>query len=296
MINLRQLKAFVAVAEQGSFTKAAKILYMTQPAVSAQIKALEERLEIQLLERHDKIITLTEAGELLLTEAGKMLTLYDEFLDAINELKGVRRGRLIIGASTIPGEYLLPQVIGGFKKQYPEVEVVLKISDTGRVVEQLTNRSINLGIIGASVKADNLNLSPVLKDELILIAAVNHPLAKKKNVQAADILKNAFILREPGSGTRMVIDRMLSQNGMGLQDLQVEMELGSTRAVITAVEAGLGISVVSRLAANESLLLKRIKEINAPGWNIERSLFLVRNDTMYMSHATQAFINFLVEQ
>lgn len=295
MINLRQLKAFVAVAEQGSFTKAAKLLYMTQPAVSAQIKALEERLEIQLLERHDKSIALTDAGKLLLIEAGKMLSLYEEFLDALDELKGVRRGRLVIGASTIPGEYLLPQYIGGFKSKYPDIEVVLKIADTGRVVDLLKNRSIHLGIIGAPVKEDNLALTPVAKDELILIAATNHPLAKGKKVQVDGILKTAFVLREPGSGTRMVIERMLAQKGMELSNLQVIMELGSTRAVITAVEAGLGISMVSRLAAKESLQLQKIKEIKVDGWNTERSLYLARNETIYLSHATQAFINYLLK-
>lgn len=294
MINLRQLKAFVAIAEQGSFTKAAKILYMTQPAVSAQIKALEERLEIQLLERHDKNVLLTEAGELLLSEARKMLTLYEELLDAVNELKGVRRGRLIVGASTIPGEYLLPQLIGSFKRQFPKIEVILRIADTGRVVELLENRYIHLGIIGASVKTENLILEPVLNDELILIAAANHPLAKKKKVQLDDILKAAFILREPGSGTRMVIEEMLAHKHLCLGDMQLIMELGSTRAVITAVEAGLGISMVSRLAADEALQLQRIKELKVDGWHTKRSLYLAKNQNRYLSHAAEAFIEHIV--
>lgn len=286
--------AFVAVAEQGSFTKAAKLLYMTQPAVSAQIKALEERLEIQLLERHDKNVLLTEAGELLLSESRKMLTLYEEFLDAVDELKGVRRGRLVIGASTIPGEYLLPQLIGSFKRQFPNIEVILKIADTSRVADLLMNRRIHLGIIGAFIKTENLILEPILKDELILIAAGNHPLAQKKNVLVDDVLKTAFILREPGSGTRMIIEQMLAQKQLSINDMQIIMELGSTRAVITAVEAGLGISIVSRLAADEALLLQRIKEINVDGWHTERRLYVARNVNRYMSHAAEAFISHLV--
>ncbi len=294
MFNLRQLNSFVVVAEQGSFTRAAKLLYMTQPAVSAQIKTLEERLEIQLLDRYDKNVLLTEAGELLLTEAKKMLTLYEEFLDAVDELKGIRRGRLIIGASTIPGEYVLPQLIGSFKKQFPKVEIALKIADTGRVVDLLMNRNIDLGIIGASVNTENLFLQPVLKDRLILIAAKGHPLAKKKKVAVNDILKTNFIMREPGSGTRMVIEQMLTDKHLELSDMQVIMELGSTRAVITAVAAGLGITMVSRIAADEALRLNIVKEIKVAGWEIERSLFLARNVTRYLSHTTGAFIKHLL--
>ncbi|MFZ5640784.1 MAG: selenium metabolism-associated LysR family transcriptional regulator [Bacillota bacterium] len=294
MFSLRQLKAFVAVAEEGSFTRAAKILYMTQPAISAQIKVLEDRLEIQLFDRHDKNILLTDAGELLLSEAKKMLNIYDEFLDALGELKGIRRGRLVIGASTIPGEYLLPQLIGSFKKQFPGVEVALKIADTDRVVELIKSRSIHLGIIGASVTTENIVLSPLLKDELILIAAVDHPLVKKKKVHVDEILKTPFVLREPGSGTRMVLEQMLNRNTLGFDDLKIIMELGSTRAVITAVEAGLGISVVSRLAADEALRLERIREVEVDGWQVMRNLYLARNETGYLSHAAQAFIDHLL--
>jgi len=294
MFNLRQLKAFVTVAEQGSFTRAAKLLYMTQPAVSAQIKALEERLEIQLLERHDKNVILTDAGEMLLTEARKMLSLYEAFMDAVDELKGVRRGKLVIGASTIPGEYILPRVIGSFKKEYPHIEVMLKISDTGKVADQLLDRGIDIGIIGAAIKNDNLDLAPFITDELILVAATEHPLAKKKKVTTDDILKSDFILREPGSGTRMVIETVLAPKNVRPSDLRVIMELGSTRAVITAVEAGLGASLVSRLAAQEALRLQRIKEIKADGWRIERSLYLALNKTRYRSYAAEAFISHLL--
>jgi DNA-binding transcriptional LysR family regulator len=294
VFSLRQLKAFVAVAEEGSFTRAAKILYMTQPAVSAQIKVLEDRLEIQLFDRQDKNIILTDAGELLLSKAKNILNVYDGLLDALGELKGIRQGRLVIGASTIPGEYLLPQLIGSFKKEFPGVEVVLKIADTGRVVEMIKSRSIHLGIIGASIVTDNIKLTPVSEDELIMIAAADHPLAKRNKVHGDEIIKTPFILREPGSGTRMVLEQMLKRNLMSFDDLKIIMELGSTRAVITAVEAGLGISMVSRLAVDEALRLNRIREIKVDGWQVMRSLYLVRNDTGYVSHAAQAFIEHLL--
>lgn len=296
MFNLRQLKAFVTVAEQGSFTRAAKLLYMTQPAISAQIKSLEERLEIKLLERQDKSVLLTEAGEMLLVEAGKILTLYEEFVDAIDDLKGIRRGRVVIGASTIPGEYILPQLIGSFKKIHPKVEVVLKIADTSSIIDLIMKRNIDFGIIGAQVKVEKLLLQPVLKDNLILIAGNQHPLSKMNQVSVNDIARAEFILREPGSGTRMVIEQMLNEKNMRISDMNMIMELGSTRAVITAVEAGLGISLVSRLAADEALRLQLVKELHVDSWQIDRNLFLGRNESRYLSHAAQSFIDHILNQ
>jgi len=158
----------------------------------------------------------------------------------------------------------------------------------------LLDRGIDIGIIGAAIKNDNLDLAPFITDELILVAATEHPLAKKKKVTTDDILKSDFILREPGSGTRMVIETVLAPKNVRPSDLRVIMELGSTRAVITAVEAGLGASLVSRLAAQEALRLQRIKEIKADGWRIERSLYLALNKTRYRSYAAEAFISHLL--
>ena len=289
MFSLRQLKAFVTVAENKSFTKAAKLLYMTQPAVSAQIKVLEERLGVQLLERNDKNIMLTEAGRMFYEEAYKIISLHDGFIEVINELKGVRRGRLCLAASTIPGEYILPRLIGDFSKQYPGLELTLKIADTGMVVDLLLKRVADLGMIGAPVKDDALQLEEFITDELIVISAIDAIIPNE--LDAEEFVDADFVLREQESGTRMVLFSKLKDCGLDPKKLHVVMELGSTRAIITAVENGLGLGVVSRIAASDAIQLGKLREIKVKGLNLQRSLYLAWNKNKYQSFGIKAFLN-----
>ncbi|ADG82831.1 selenium metabolism-associated LysR family transcriptional regulator [Thermincola potens] len=291
MFNLRQLKSFVYVAQQKSFTKAAKLLYMTQPAVSAQIKALEERLDVQLMERNDKQVVLTEAGEIFLVEAERILASYERIVESLDELKGLRRGHLRIAASTIPGEYILPKFIGRFKEKYPQIEIELVISDTGQVIESLRERTADLGVTGARIKNDVVKFEKLLDDELVLITSSASPIGQKKQVTVADLQKEKYILREHGSGTRKVMLERLQSIGIQPAQMDVAMELGSTRAVITAVESGLGISMVSRWAADEALKLGLLKEIKLPGWNSVRDLYLAWNTHKFLNQLTTTFIN-----
>lgn len=293
MFSLRQLKAFVLVVENKSFTKAAKRLYMTQPAISAQIKALEERLEVQLMERNDKSVVLTEAGQLFYEEAGKILQLYEGFMEAIDELKGIRRGRLLLSASTIPGEYVLPMLMGEFGREYPGIQLCLKIADTGVVVQQLIDRDIDLGIIGAPVKHETISLSEFIRDELIIIgpAIEGH---RDLELTPGELVASKLILREPDSGTRMMFYEKLENNGVDPERLQVVMELGSTRAIITAVESGLGLSVVSRLSALDALQLGKVREVKVRGiGSLERSLYLAWNHNRYISYSARALLEYL---
>lgn len=295
MFSLRQLKSFVTVAENKSFTKAAKILYMTQPAISAQIKTLEDRLEVQLLERNDKNIVLTQAGEIFYQEAGRIIALYHGFMEAIDELKGVKKGRLFLSASTIPGEYVLPGLIGKFNKIYPGVTLSLNIADTSQVVEQLLQRSIDVGVIGAPIKNDSLYLEEFLTDELIVIGGPDDP-CSAGIIDLTELFNINLVLREQGSGTRMVFLDQLKRHGTDPKKLRVIMELGSTRAIITAVQSGLGLSVVSRLAAEDALKLGKIKEIKIRDIRFERSLYLTWHKNRYQSHAVKAFLKFLESQ
>ncbi|MHB9096069.1 MAG: selenium metabolism-associated LysR family transcriptional regulator [Eubacteriales bacterium] len=295
MFSLRQLKAFITVAENKSFTKAAKLLYMTQPAISAQIKALEERLEVSLMERNDKNMVLTEAGQIFFQEAQKIISLYDVFMGSLDELKGVRKGKIFLAASTIPGEYVLPCLVGGFNKIYPGVELSLKIADTGIVAEQLVKRTADIGMIGARVKNDALHLEEFMKDELIVIGQPQE-VDPVKQMSLKELAASNLVLRESESGTRMVLFEQLKKSGIDTHKLRVIMELGSTRAVITAVQNGLGLSVVSRLAAGDALELGKIREISVPGIDLQRSLYLAWNDNKYQSHAVKAFLGYLESQ
>lgn len=292
MINLRQLKAFVTVAEKRSFTHAAKIMFMTQPAISAQIKALEDRLDICLIERSDKNVILTEAGELLYDEARQMLALYDGFLEAIDELKGFRRGKLQILASTIPGEYVLPKILGEFGKIYPGIQLSLRIEDTGKVVDQLIKRKVDIGFIGAPVHNESLHIEEFVTDELIIIRSPKRDGAKDE-MTLEELLNSNMVLREPESGTRMEFFERLRGFGVDTGKIKVAMELGSTRAIITAVEQGIGISAISRLAAEDALSLGKISEIKIKNASFKRTLYLVWNVNKYKNYATRAFLKFL---
>ncbi len=293
MFSLRQLKAFVSVVENKSFTKAAKRLYMTQPAISAQIKALEERLEVRLMERNDKNVVLTEAGQLFYEEARKILLIYDGFREAIDELKGIRRGRLTISASTIPGEYLLPRMMGEFSRKYPGIRLFLRIADTGKVVQQLISRDIDIGIIGAPVKHESISLKEFIRDELVVIGPAIEG-DRNREITSTELIASPLILREPDSGTRMIFCEKLAAHGIDTEGLQVVMEMGSTRAIITAVESGLGLSVVSRIAVLDALRLGKVREVKVRGiGTLERSLYLAWNHSRYLSYSARAFLNYL---
>lgn len=293
MVNLRQMKTFMVVAEEKSFTKASRELFMTQPAVSAQIKALEVDLGIQLIERIDKKVILTEAGEIFLKSAVKIMAIYNETTTALDEIKGVKRGRLKLGASNIPGEYLLPKYIGAFKSKYPHIEVSLKISDTGAIVDLLKQRKIELGIIGAKINEDEVEYDEFQMDELVVIAHPQNPLVGKK-LHLKDFIESPLILREATSGTRIVILNHLKNLKISPDKLNLTMELGSTRAVITAVEANLGISIVSKWAAEEALKLKKISPLKIPELEIKRSLYIACQRNGYLSYASECFKNFLI--
>lgn len=293
MLNFRQLKTFLMVAEQKSFTKAARELFMTQPAVSSQIKAMEEFLEINLIERLDKKVVLTEAGITFAKEARKILALYDEAIFTLDEIKGVQRGKLKIGASTIPGEYILPRYIGAFKEKFANIQIALHIADTGAVINALKDRKIDIGITGARVNDKEIIFNDFITDELIAIA---HPqnILFKSNVPFAEVMKSPIILREASSGTRMVINQHLAAKNIAQSDLSVVMELGSTRAVISAVEANLGFSIISKWAAADALKLNKIVQLDIPELEIKRMLYIATHRTKSFSHAAEKFMKFLL--
>ncbi|NLL18676.1 MAG: LysR family transcriptional regulator [Clostridia bacterium] len=295
MLNFRQLSIFVAVAELGSFTKAAKHLFMTQPAISWQIKSLETELGLTLLERGDRNVSLTEAGKLFYTEAKRLNNLYERLMADIEEYKGLGKGNLKMGASTIPGEYLLPNYIGRFKQLYPEVNISLSIGDTRRIVEKLLMDSIQLGIIGAKLEETKLDFFPFKEDHLILIAAPDHPWGKKDAIGLTDLFPASYVLREEGSGTRMVIEQELAKQDFSLNDFDVVMELGSTRAVITAVAAGLGVSWVSHWAVQEALSLGTVRQVKVEGLEMKRTIYLAIRRNRTLSPLAKAFADYLLQ-
>ncbi len=296
MLNMKQLQIFISVAKEKNFTKAASLLYMTQPAISWQIKSLEKDLGVNLFERGDRSVTLTDAGQVFFTYAKKIVNDFEQALAAMDEIKGFQRGNLVIGASTIPGEYILPRLIGGFKKQYPGINISLEIADTAKVIKSILADEVHLGVIGAKVEEDRLSFKPMLKDELILIAPPGHFLIQQETINLNDLIEIPFVMRENGSGTRKAIEECWLASGLKLEEMKVIMELGSTRAVISAVEAGLGVSIVSIWSAEDALNLERICQIPLNNTHFQRHLYIANRQDREIGHLRVKFIDFLLDK
>ncbi|WP_347490968.1 selenium metabolism-associated LysR family transcriptional regulator [Desulfoscipio sp. XC116] len=291
-MNFKQLEAFVRVAELQSFTRAAGQLYMSQPAVSFQIKALEEDLSVTLFQRSERKVTLTEAGRLLYPEAKQMLGHYDKIRAGLDALRGLKSGHMVIGASTIPGEYLLPGIIGLFRIKYPGVRVSLRIAGSGDVLKWVRERDIDLGVVGAINQQDNLQFKKWLDDELVLIVPPGHRWLGK-TISIFELVDEKLILREEGSGTRKSMFDILVKQGVDIGNLKVEMELGSTRSVISAVQAGMGVAFVSRWAAADVIEAGRVGETNLYGTSMIRSFYMVRFYPGMANYAADTFVAML---
>ena len=289
-MELRYLDIFCRVYEKKSFSKAAESLYLTQPTISAHIKSLEEDLGIRVFDRLGRQVLPTKAGELLYSYARKIEELGKEAREAIALFTGSLKGHLHIGGSTIPGEYLLPEVIGRFKKISPDVYSTLHIGDTKEVSAMLIDGKIEIGIVGAMIDDSRIENIKYSDDELILIAA---PSYKDDHLTDDMIGSIPFIAREVGSGSWLAIERAFSAKGIDTASLNIVAEMGSTEAVKTAVRAGLGLSVVSTLAVKDDLARGSLKMIKIDCLPITRELYIITHKMKVKSPLCQAFLDFI---
>jgi len=290
VLNLYQLKAFLAVAKHRSFSRASEELYLTQPAVSKQIKALEELLGVELFYRIGRAVHLTEAGETLRLYTQRAFQSLEEAVEAIAQLKGLESGHLKISAASTIGIYLLPQLLGFFKHRYPGVEISLAITNKESVLRGLLNFEAELGFVGPPVNPPELVSEEYLVDELVLIMAPGHRLAFRESVSVKELQDEIFILRERGSGTREIMEEELARLGINLKKA---MELGSTEAIKQAVAADLGVSIISKYAITMEVLLGRLCSATIPELNLKRQLYLVYHRQRPLSRAAQAFRDLL---
>ena len=251
----RRLQVFHTVARLLSFTKAAESLHMTQPAVTFQVRQLEEYFNPRLFDRTHNRISLTEAGEVVYGFADRIFDLYAEMENAVREMTGEISGSLTIGASTTIAEYMLPALLGDFRNQYPDVTIHLKVSNTEGIVSMVENNTIDLGVVEAPVGNKNLVVDKCRDDQLVAIVPPRHELAGRSKVTMQELLEYPFICREEGSGTREVITNYICKTDECKQSMQIAMELGSPEAVKGAVEAGMGVSVVSNATIQKELRL-----------------------------------------
>jgi len=257
----RRLQVFHAVARLLSFTKAAEVLHMTQPAVTFQIRQLEEQFDTRLFDRAHNRVSLTEAGHVAFEYAEKIFEMYSEMENAIREITGNISGSLTLGASTTISEYMLPALLGDFNSQNPEVLLRLRVSNTEGIVSMVENNVIDLGVVEGPVTNKNLLVEVCRKDDLVVVVPPNHELASQETVNVKEMLKYPFICREEGSGTRDVIAEYLRSQGVGKHALKACLELGSPEAVKGAIEAGMGISVLSSVSISKELQLGTLKSV-----------------------------------
>lgn len=288
-----KLKVFCTVAETRSFSKTSEIIHLTQPAVSLQIQAIEEKYETKLFDRSSSTVTLTPAGETLYKYAKEILALYASAEKTIGKQTGITKGCITIGAGSNIGNYLLPSIITEFKAAHPKVKIYLIVSNTKRVIELLNAGNINLGLVEGDASKQKMNVRKLLSDELLLIVSPEHPWAKKKEVPISDLIKEPFILREAGSGTRQIIEKILGRHGVTINDMRISSILGSTEAIKDAVENGLGVSIISRWAARKESRYGTLKLLNLREEKMVRDFSLIVHKNSISSGALEEFLTFL---
>lgn len=258
----RRLKVFHTVARLLSFTKAAEALHMTQPAVTFQIRQLEEYFNTRLFDRTHNKVNLTPAGEKVSDFAERIFDLYAEMENSVRDLTGEISGALTIGASTTIAEYMLPSLLGEFKTRYPDINLRLKVANSDGIVSMVEHNVIDLGVVEAPVSNKNLIVEICHEDHLVVVAAPDHDLVTRGGkVRPSDIKSYPFVCREDGSGTREVITKYLADEGVKESDMNFALELGSPEAVKGAVEAGMGISILSRSTIDKELKLDTLAEL-----------------------------------
>ncbi|MFN2310181.1 MAG: LysR family transcriptional regulator [Gammaproteobacteria bacterium] len=287
----RRLQVFHTVARLLSFTKAAESLHMTQPAVTFQVRQLEEHFNTRLFDRTHNRISLTEAGRRVFEFADRIFDLYADMENAVREMTGEISGAVIIGASTTIAEYMLPVLLGDFRQKHPEVNVHLKVSNTEGIVSMVENNVIDLGVVEAPVLNKNLVVEMCRMDQLVAIVPKNHPLAGQKKVKIAELLDFPYISREEGSGTREVISDYLNACAIDINAMSICMELGSPEAVKGAVEAGMGVSIVSRATIHKELKLGTLVALTLDP-NLERPFSFVHQKQKFRHRVMDELLAF----
>jgi DNA-binding transcriptional LysR family regulator len=291
-MDTRQLAAFCTVVERRSFSQAADQLGVTQPAVSLQIRSLEKRLGLQLLDRSGRRVEPTEAGRRLYRSALRLLALEEQLLAELGEeAEGELQGRLEIGASTGPGGTVLPVVLAEFQLQHPGVHVALSVSDTQRVIEQVARRELELGVVGAVRRQRGVAFEPFFRDEVVLAVPAGHRFAGRA-VTLDELRAEPLVLMQEGAGVRQVIDDELREAGVRLRDLDVRLELGLQESARSAVLAGHGITFISRSAIETDVAAGTIAVARVERLEPSREIYLVRSAGRAETRVAQAFVEF----
>lgn len=287
----RRLQVFYTVAKQLSFTRAAEQLFMTQPAVTFQVKQLEDHFNTRLFERNHGRIALTPAGRMVLEYAERILAMSEEMDTRVADLTGAVAGPLLLGASTTIAEFILPQILGEFKALHPEVQAHMTVANSETIVNRVADHTIDVGLIESPSYLPSLQNEVCCDDELVLICAPGHPLAQHKTVRAQEIAALPFVRREPGSGTREFTDNYLRECGVPPEDLNQVMELGSPEAMKGVVETGIAVAIVSRVTIAKEVKLGSLVAVPLSP-RLMRTLSVVHPREKFRSRLLTTFVDF----
>jgi DNA-binding transcriptional LysR family regulator len=294
-MDTRQLQAFCTVVEKKSFSQAAELLGVTQPAVSLQVRALEERVGQTLLDRSGRRVEPTEAGRRLYRSARRMLALEEQLMEEVGADDGRLTGTLAIGASTGPGAHLVPLLLCEFQREHPDLHVALSIWDTQMVIDRVAERLLEVGVVGALRRHRSLDFEPLVRDEIVLAVPRDHQ-AAGGTISVDDLKAETLIVMQEGAGVRQVVEEELRRAGLRLRGLEPKLELGLQESIKSAVAAGYGVAFISKTAIEGELAAGRLAAAQVEGIEPARQIYLVRARGRSMTRAAEAFVAFAKER
>jgi len=295
-MNLEYLRTYIEVIKTGSFSEVAKKLSISQPAVSFQIQKLEQELGIRLIDRKHKTLTMTEAGKRLLLFAKLFDKEHRLLTHDLEHLREEITGNLDIIASTMPGDFILPPFLSEFKRQHPVVDIHVTVTDSARVIEAVTSGEFDIGFCGALPEDTALGAVKIAEDKIVLIAFPEHPFAEREQVSFMEVTVEPLIFRESTSGTQRSMEALLSSAGFDMSQCKPTLVLGTTEAVVIAVEAKAGIAFVSNLSIKKSVALGLVKEINIEGVTLRRNFYCIYRKQQVVSRLLEEFTDFIKQR
>jgi len=293
MFDLAKLQAFRQAAESLNFSEAARRLHLSQPTLSRHIQRLERELGVELFTRSEHDLKLTEAGRLLLPQARKLIREAVEIQQLMDSFQDQIVGHIRIACSTTAGKYLLPQFAARFRRRHPGVRVSILACTQEHVVPRLLEEEADLGVVSYEACGGELECQEFFRDHIVLVAPADHPWASRPSIEPTELLTTPFIIREPTSGTRKVLLAELGGHDIALEDMDIFLELGNAEAIVRTVEAGFGVSFVSRLAAACALDRGTVVEVPVAGFDLRRKIHMVRNTMHPANRAVEAFWGFV---
>ncbi|HKZ57013.1 MAG TPA: selenium metabolism-associated LysR family transcriptional regulator [Thermodesulfovibrionales bacterium] len=284
-MDIHQLRVFTSVFKNKSFSKASEELHLTQPTISDHVKTLEEELDCKLFDRLGRTIIPTKEAEVLYSHALEIIEKTNTIKEVISQTRKEIKGELIIGASTIPGTYLLPSIMAEFQRKYPSVSFQILVSDSRGIIDKVSKHELLLGIVGAKLDDEQINYIPFVEDELIVVSSPS--MIKSNSITLKGLTKFPMVLREEGSGTRREVEKILEGKGISLGGIKIAGIFGSTDAIKQAVKAELGISILSKLSVADELKHNILKEIKLTDTQMKRKFYIIthKKRTLPLLHA-----------